>query len=192
MSSFAWVRLWAYRLGLIIAVGVGSHVAAVWLTPRVIMYQLLNSPLVSMGPDAPDRAVFMPKVDASSRSVVMPSPDMLYSACVYDLSKGPMMIRADPKLPTYWSIALYSSKSDNFFVVNDRDVGNEALYIWLVPPDGAPNAEGMPANARVVVAPTSKGFVLFRVLVADYNAEGAKLEPARRSFTCRKLGGKQE
>ncbi|MDT0498644.1 DUF1254 domain-containing protein [Algiphilus sp. W345] len=35
-----------------------------------------------------------PRTNASDRRMVMPSPDMLYSACPYDLKAGPLQVLA--------------------------------------------------------------------------------------------------
>ncbi|MFM7141423.1 MAG: DUF1254 domain-containing protein, partial [Alphaproteobacteria bacterium] len=39
-------------------------------------------------------ALAAPPTTSDSRTIVRPSPDLLYVACVYDLSKGPVLVRA--------------------------------------------------------------------------------------------------
>ena len=76
---------------------------------------------LSMSRPAEERGtgpLFPPMTDASQRRVVMPSPDLLYATCAFDVRQRPLRIQADPKLPGYWSIALYAANSDNFFVLN--------------------------------------------------------------------------
>ena len=176
-------KLWVYRvLGLLIT-AVTVHLAAVWATPRLIMNRVMNAPMVT--DLKPVRgAVFPPAVDATSRRVVMPSPDLLYSLCVYDLSKGPLRITARPALDTYWSVALYADNSDNFFVQNDRQTGKAALDLWLVAEGANASAPAVPAGARVVVSPSRRGLLLMRVLTANYEAEKTLLEAARRTLQC--------
>jgi len=120
--------------------------------------------------------------DAAQRRIVMPSPDLLYAVCRFDLSQAPLRIRADPKLPGYWSVALYGANSDNFFVVNDRQLAGRPLD--LVVTSAGPVPAVLPPGARRVVAPSARGLVLMRVLVADYAAEQATVEPARRTLRC--------
>ena len=110
--------------------------------------------------------------------------DRLYAVCIYDLTQAPLRITASPGLDTYWSIALYAANSDNFFVINDRQVGKGAVDIWLVSPDGNARTPPVPAGAQVVVSPSKEGFLLMRVLTSDYASEAAVLEPARRSLAC--------
>jgi uncharacterized membrane protein len=176
-------RLWAYRATGLLFTAIAVHLLAVWATPRLIMHRVMNAPMVT--DLKPTRgAVFSPAVDATSRRVVMPSPDLLYSLCVFDLSQGPLRITARPALDTYWSVALYADNSDNFFVQNDRQTGKSALDLWLVSEGANASAPAVPAGARVVVSPSRRGLLLMRVLTADYEAEKALLEPARRTLQC--------
>jgi hypothetical protein len=73
-------------------------------------------------------------------------------------------------------------------VLNDREAGAAPVDLWLV--SEGPNAQdpAMPPGARVVVSPSTRGFLLMRVLTADYEAEKAIVEPARRSLQCSRGG----
>ena len=176
-------RLWFYRGLTLLATAVIVHLLAVWALPRLIMQRLMHGPAVREL-NAHGRAGFPAPVDATARKVVMPSPDLLYAVCVYDLSRTPLRITAKPGLDTYWSIALYAANSDNYFVINDRQVGQGAVDIWLVSANGNAGNPPVPAGAQVVVSPSKEGFLLMRVLTSDYASEAAVLEPARRSLAC--------
>ena len=180
-------RLWLYRGLTLLSTALIVHVLAVWATPRLIMNRLMNGP-TAQAMNMLNQAAFPPAVDASARRVVMPSPDLLYSVCVFDVSAGPVRVRANPGLPSYWSIALYAANSDNFFVLNDRQAGAAPVDLWLV--SEGPNAQdpAMPPGTRLVVSPSTQGFLLMRVLTADYEAEKAIVEPARRSLQCSRGG----
>ena len=115
--------------------------------------------------------------------------DLLYSVCVFDLSEGAVRVRAAPQLPNYWSIALYSANSDNFFVRNDRQAAGKPVDLWLVPSSGAPAQDRVPAGAEVVVSPSKTGFLLMRVLASDYQADQMMLEAARRTLRCEAARG---
>jgi uncharacterized membrane protein len=93
-------------------------------------------------------------------------------------------VRAAPQLPNYWSIALYSANSDNFFVRNDRQTAGKPVDLWLVPSSGAPAQDRVPAGAEVVVSPSKTGFLLMGVLASDYQADQMMLEAARRTLRC--------
>lgn len=176
-------RLWFYRCLTLLATAVLVHLLAVWAAPRLIM-QVLMGGRIAQAMNMQNQAAFPPAVTAASRTVVMPSPDMLYSVCVYDVSSGPVRITANPALSSYWSVALYSGNSDNFFVVNDRTAGAKPVDLWLVPERGSPDAKPVPTDSQVVVSPSPKGFLLMRVLTGDYEAEKDRLEPARRTLKC--------
>jgi uncharacterized membrane protein len=180
-------RLWFYRILTLICTSILVHIAAVWAAPRLIMQILMHGPMAKTM-NMQNQAAFAPPVTAASRTVVMPSPDLLYSVCVFDVTAGPVRISANPQLKTYWSIALYAANSDNFFVVNDRKADGRPVDVWLVteagPPGDGTRPASMPAGAQVVVSPSKTGFLLMRVLTGDYEAEKAILEPARHTLTC--------
>ncbi|OYU46777.1 MAG: hypothetical protein CFE44_00290 [Burkholderiales bacterium PBB4] len=176
-------RLWFYRGLTLLVTAILVHLLAVWAAPRAIMWVLMHG-RVAQTMNMVNQAAFPPPVTAQSRSIVLPSPDMLYSVCVFDLRNGPVRISANPRLPGYWSIALYAANSDNFFVVNDRTAGNRPVDLWLVAPQGNGNGANVPAGSQVVVAPSSTGFLLMRVLTGDYESERSVVEPARRSLSC--------
>lgn len=180
-------RLWFYRAAALVITAALVHLAAVWAAPRLIMQFLLNGPAAT-ALQLHNRAAFPPPVTAQSRSIVLPSPDLLYSVCAFDVSKGPVRVQAHPNLRTYWSIALYGDNSDNFFVINDRQVGSNPADLWLVSAGGNQAAHAVPAGAQVVVTPSRQGFLLMRVLTGNYEAEKAVVEPARRTLSCAPSG----
>lgn len=177
---------WALRFGAVIALAAGVHLLAVWALPRLIMHKVLSTTPAELGARSDAQAAatvhFPPMTDATQRRIVLPSPDLLYAVCRFDLAQAPLRIRADPKLPGYWSVALYAANSDNFFVVNDRQLAGAPLDLIVVG-EGASSAP-LPPGARRVVAPSTRGLVLMRVLVADYTVERATVESARRTLRC--------
>ena len=176
-------RLWFYRLLTLAVTAFLAHLLAVWAAPRLIMQVLMHGP-AAQKMNMHNQAAFPEEVTAKSRSVVMPSPDMLYSVCAYDLREGPLRVRAAPVLANYWSVALYAANSDNFFVRNDRQAQGRPMDLWLVAPGGHPQQKPPPDGAEVVVSPSNTGFLLMRVLTSDYQAEKAVVETARRTLQC--------
>jgi len=176
-------RLWFYRILTLIVTAILVHILAVWAAPRLIMQVLMRGPMAQTL-NMHNQAAFPPPVTAASRTVVMPSPDLLYSVCVFDLTAGPVRISASPNLKSYWSIALYAANSDNFFVINDRKFNGKPADLWLVSLSGSSDTLPVPAGAQVVVSPSTTGFLLMRVLTGNYDAEKAVIEPARHTLTC--------
>ena len=91
-------RLWFYRGLTLLATAILVHLLVVWATPRLIMNRLMSGP-AAQAMNMRNQAAFPPAVDATARRVVMPSPDLLYSVCVFDVSAGPVRVRAEPGLP---------------------------------------------------------------------------------------------
>ncbi len=108
-----------------------------------------------------------PRADASARTVVRPSPDLLYTACVFDLSAGPLRITA-PVQTSYVSISGFGDNTDNFFALNDHSVvvssdGQKRFDIVLTRDANV----SVPPGARAIVAPSTRGLILFRSLITD-------------------------
>jgi uncharacterized membrane protein len=201
MSASA--RSWYTRIVALVAVAVAVHLTALWALPRLIMGRVMSA--AAPAPQASNRVVLPPPTDHLQRRVVMPSPDLLYALCTFDVSTQPMRIRADPKTPHYWSIALYAANSDNFFVINDRQAAGLPVDIILSgpsayptpsakPPPGASLPPSLPASAQqtgaqTVHAPSTQGLLLMRVLVTDDARERDIVEAARRSLQCEPLMG---
>jgi len=140
------------------------------------MWKLLDSLGQAPGGANGTAAPFLPPLaNANARRVVMPNPDLLYGLCALDLEQGAMIVRVDPKLSTYWSIALYSSNSDNFFVLNDREAGQLPVELRI---------STTPDQPKAIVAPSKKVLLLMRVLVPDRTQGMDALEAARSSLRC--------
>jgi uncharacterized membrane protein len=109
-----------------------------------------------------------PRPDADLRTVVRLSPDLLYTACVFDLRERPLRVRA-PVPEGYVSVSGFASDTSNFFAFNDRDAqtgadGRRQLDLLLF--HGSPPSPP-PAGVRAIAAPSARGVVLFRLLIDD-------------------------
>ena len=176
-------RLWAWRIGATLALAAAVHGLAVWAVPRVIMGRVLSA----AQPERTSGVFLPPMTDASARRIVMPSPDLLYATCAFDVSTTPLRIRAEPKAPRYWSIALYADNSDNFFVINDREAAGKPIDIVLIGPKAYAQRPELPAGSTLIDSPSARGLLLMRVLVADYAVEKSVVEAARGSLSCEAL-----
>lgn len=172
-------RAWAIRIGWTLAIAAAVHVAAVWAVPRAIMNRVFVG--LGGGTGAVQRP---PLADAQARRIVLPSPDLLYAICAYDVSEVPLRVTADPKAPGYWSIALYASSSDNYHVLNDRQAAGRPVDWVLVGPRPYATAPAMPEGATLVTSPTARGLLLMRTLVGDPATRLAQAEAARGTLRC--------
>jgi uncharacterized membrane protein len=95
-----------------------------------------------------------------SRQIVMPSPDLVYSSCVYDLAAGDLTIAGTlPPAGQYWSLSLYAHNTDNYFVLNDRELPSRSFSVVVRRKGG-----GGPALAAVAESPTQTGIALIRMI----------------------------
>lgn len=157
------MRRWLLRTVVTLLLAAVFHVLTVVVFPRAVM--------VALAWKAKDQNLsnnvfyHQPRVTADARTVVRPSPDLLYSACAYDVSKAPLRISASVP-DTYWSLSFFASNTDNFFVINDQEVKANQADILLVGP-------GMsyknPGNAQVVMSPSDRGVAIIRILITDEN-----------------------
>jgi uncharacterized membrane protein len=101
--------------------------------------------------------------------IVMTSPDMIYMLGLYDVREQPVVIHcAAPGPDTYWCISLYRRNTDNFYVRNDRASPEREFDLVLTGPRGSYRRLG---NEEVVEAPSSRGIVVIRAVIADRNDE---------------------
>jgi len=170
-------RNWKWIAGALLIAAI-VHVASLLLLPRLIMLRTMS---VVAGSASANTILHPPRSSARSRTVVRPSPDLLYSICVYDLRAGDGAVRVSIRdMPdTYWSVSVFDADTNNFYALNDRQAKTGAADFLLVESAAPANDERFP----VVTAPTSRGIVLFRILVS-YDARMAEFDAARRHAHC--------
>lgn len=164
-------RNWPF-FALAFAVAAAVHLGTVHALPHFVM----SRALARMG--AVNAIHHGKRPDAQSRGVVRPSPDLLYSVCPYDLSKGPLRVSAPVPPGTYWSVSAFDDDTNNFFVENDRQAKGKVDFL-IVSKDDRAVSGGLPT----VVSPSARGLVLFRTLI-DNEAKFAALDAARRQARC--------
>jgi hypothetical protein len=86
-------------------------------------------------------------------------------------------------------VALYADNTDNYLVRNDRVASTRPVHWRLVLREdaGATAATALAAAAEgreLVFAPTARGLLLMRVLVADRHREAVAAAQAQRSLRC--------
>jgi uncharacterized membrane protein len=169
-------RKWFWWLLATLAIAGIVHAATIYGLPRFVM----DRALASMG--TVNTIHHGKRPDATARGIVRPSPDLLYSTCPYDLSTGPVLVRAPIPPGTYWSVSAFDENTDNFFVRNDRQVKGHGIELLIAPPLTPPSAYAAPGRI-LVVSPTRKGLVLFRTLIDD-ETQFAAIDAIRRKARC--------
>jgi uncharacterized membrane protein len=119
--------------------------------------------------------------DGDYRGVVRPSPDQLYSACVYDLSAGPVVFEGTAPANSYWSLSFFQHNTDNFFVINDRQIGGQSYRFVLV--QAGQDVGKKFVNEKIIRSPSSTGIVLQRVFISS-DETAQELDAQRTLSTC--------
>lgn len=163
-----------------VALAVLAHQFTLWALPRWIMHRTIQA--ITGGPGA--APLRPPLTDHTQRRVVMPSPDLLYATCAWDVSRKPMRVRVRLDGVPYASVALYAANSDNFWVANGEGLAGQALDLWIRSAQAEGGQASPPAGAQVVAAPSDTGLLLMRVLVGDVGRDLAKAEAVRQSLRC--------
>lgn len=150
--------------------------AALEATPNVLM-KLAEHRIATLG--GINRLAHAPVVTAASRAVVRPSPDLLYSSCVFDASRGAVLVDV-PAIPApYWSLSVFDQQTNVAFVRNNLQTGGKPMAIAIVA-----RGASAPADRPSVAVPGGKGIALVRILI-DREKPLTAIDAARRQARCR-------
>lgn len=173
------MKTWPLWIAGIVALAAVFHILTIFVLPYGIMNRAMAGIAAQAG--GVNKPLYPERATAASRGIVRPSPDLLYTACVYDVSAQPVKITS-PVPDTYWSLSTFASNTDNFFVVNDSQVKAGRIEIVLAADENTRSEKGIP----VVITPSTKGIVLFRSLVPTEEAR-AEVDALRRQSNCEPL-----
>lgn len=182
MSARSWIG-WSLAT---LMIAVLAHMASMHFAPRFIMHIAMSR----MG--ALNTMHHQRRVTAESRGVVRPSPDLLYSACPFDLTNGPLLVTAPVPQGTYWSVSVFDADTNNIFALNDKQANGKGVRLTIE--DANPNPPYGTKGAYVyaisldhsVKSPTKHGLVLFRTLISN-EKDFATLDAVRRQANCKLL-----
>lgn len=165
-------------IGIALVAAIGGYVGTLWMTPSFIMDRAWLGLSDAAGVN---NMLHLPMVGAARRGIVRPSPDLAYSICPFDLSKGPLQVHAEPVPGHYWSLTVFDSATNAVLVQSDRDTEGKAVDVALVregqrPPDGF-EPFGMPSD---------KGIALVRVLLND-RGEFPEVAEIRAGSSCKTI-----
>lgn len=160
-------------LGLLVAA------ATAWAAIAYIPYGLMNVAMERLGQGGVNTMSHGNLATPERQPVVRPSPDLAYSSCPYDLSKGPLAIDVTPVPGRYSSLSIFDAATDVIFVRNDVEAGGKPFRI-IVARDG----QMVPAGAETVRADHDRGIALIRLLLKD-PTEISTLDTVRRQSSCR-------
>ncbi len=113
--------------------------------------------------------------DASWRTIVRPSPDLVYSALAYDLRTGPLVIEL-PGHDDYWVLQFVADNTDSWAYVGSRTHGRAPVHIALAHGDQA-----LPAGMDGYRSPSPTGALILRYLVRGKD-EFREIDRKRRTI----------
>lgn len=99
--------------------------------------------------------------DHTFAEFLRPNNDTLYSYCMVDLTKGPVVVEAPP-IDTYWCIQFIAANSDTFHYVGSRIQGLQKPVRVILAPQGY---SGDTRGLETVHAPTNRVWLFARILI---------------------------
>ena len=172
------MRRWILPLLVAALVAFGAYQATLLATPYALMYAAMRK----IGADRPANSFhFASMTTAANQSIVRPSPDLSYSTCVFDLSKGPVLVNINPVADHYWSVSVFDARTDVAAVRSDRDTKGQPARLALIK-KGQPAPEGYEA----VSLGYDRGLVLVRILLTNPE-EFPRVDAIRRESTCKRI-----
>ncbi len=118
---------------------------------------------------------------AANQPIVRPSPDLVYSTCAYDVTKGPLLIAVTPVPGRYSSLSIFDARTDVVFIRNDLQAKGKPYQIVL-----AREGQAIPKGYEIVRVRYDRGIALIRTLL-NTPSEINQLDPVRQQSICRSI-----
>lgn len=169
-------------LGLVLAGLI--HIVAVLLLPSLAPRNA-QARLAALGPA--NTMIEIPAALPGRQAMPMMAPDIRYAFCRFDLSNGPVRLRAE--IPDeLWLIGLYTPEGDNFYSVVGADMKRPQIDIIISTADQTVEEASVDApeafdDVIVVNSPVSEGIALIRAPLAG-PSRASFAERALRSTSC--------
>jgi len=148
--------------------------------PKVIMVKAMEG--LSARGDGVNTMTLRAKADPYNQFVVRPSPDLLYSTCVYDLEPGPLQVTIGGT-DGYLSVSFFDNITNNYETIQGEDLGTDLSRVILVGKGQAASTDDL-----VITSPSRKGLVLVRRQISGENAL-PRMTRAQFDDACRTLEG---
>lgn len=177
------MKYWV-TLGLLFCIGLlGTFFGYLYGYPSLVMR--LTEKHLAQAAGGYNRTLHGKRPDAGTRGVVRPSPDQLYSLCVFNLNDGPVAFTGN--IPdSYFSLSFYASNTNNFFVINNRQLTGDR-YRFVLIGQNSEVPKGI-ARSHVIRAPSQKGIALTRLFIPSPR-HVEKLMAIEKSSDCQSLSG---
>lgn len=169
-------------LGLVLAGLI--HVVAV-LTLPMLAPRDAQARLAALGPT--NTMIQLPAPAPGRQVMPMMAPDVRYAVCRYDLSKGPVRLRARIA-DGLWLIAFYTPLGENFYAIAGADMKKSEVDLIIATVDQTVAEVGVDSpeafdNVVVVSSPVVEGIALIRAPLAG-PSRSAEAERALKATYC--------
>lgn len=165
-----------YQASITLCLALLVHILMVLVWPKIEATRHLQELSLRAGLNA----VYHVPAPESAELFPLSGSDFLYSYCIYDLDAGPVRIVPPVIHDSYWSVAIYGERMDNFFVLNDGHTEVDDVSVILAQDAQVVDADAL---AMEVAADDAVGLVLFRYLIPQRSLL-PDLEAARRQVQC--------
>lgn len=167
------MRTFVYSALIAAIAAVVSHLAILYSAPGFIM----DRAMVMLEEREIEYHAFTlaPRTTPQTQSVVRPSPDLAYSACLFDLDEAPegLVVRM-AATDGYSSLSFFDASTNNFATFRGN---GQTIFIELLPPGLEPSSTGQ------LTSPSSKGIILIRRLAPTVE-EYAGVQAVAEGDTC--------
>ncbi|BFM15797.1 hypothetical protein R50073_19800 [Maricurvus nonylphenolicus] len=154
---------WKRYLLISLALAVPLHVMAVWAIPYGVMLIIQEKSISTDGAKI-NKVLYKDMITENDRIVIRPSPDVLYSGMVFDVSSEPLLISAKVIPNQYWMLNFHDIETSNFAIIDDREVKDGEFKLILASQTAKfDNTEGI----QVLRAPNNRGLMLNRLVIPD-------------------------
>lgn len=176
------MRRWIGPVLAAVVIGCAVHVATIVVIPQAIMRVVLRGAAANAG--GVNHFLHSPRTTPQSQTVVRPSPDLAYSACSIDVSRGPVEVAINRTVAPA-VVALYGQNTDTIWsagglvTVPGEQPNPAPLHLVIT---GAPEHIA-PKGATAVRLQSSKALLLVRRL-APTSESFAAVDAERRKDVC--------
>ena len=188
MKSREWIGAAAFAtlpwvLGCLVVAGI-VHIVSIFAMPRLAPADAFAR---MSALTAPHRVTLLPPAKPEEGGP-FDDPAFAQGVCRYDLSQGPVRLRATLPPDALMLLSFHARQGQIFYSMTDRSATRGKLDVLLLTRQQLDVVEAndpedeLPQDLRII-APTMEGFLLFRAL-AEFPGEMAEAQARIRSLTC--------
>ena len=157
--------LFPWAMAVIVIAGI-THLASILMMPRLAPRDAYAR-MEAMVPL--HRTTLLPRSDDPKAGDPFDDPALARAVCRYDLSRGPLRLRASLAPDSLMLLSFHSRHGDIYYSMTDRSATRGRLEALIFTRDQLDDVEAndsedeLPRELRII-APTSLGFILLRAL----------------------------